>query len=64
MHAYVIFWLRNVIDVKLHSAIKYCVTAKELWDDLKERYAQGNAPRVHEFKTKLYDYFQQGEMSV
>jgi len=31
-------WLLNVIKPSLHSSVGYAVTAKTMWDDLKERY--------------------------
>ncbi|XP_074276870.1 uncharacterized protein LOC141600527 [Silene latifolia] len=46
-------WLRNVIDPKLHPSITFTATVPEIWAELKERYAQGNAPRVHQLKNDL-----------
>ncbi|XP_074290483.1 uncharacterized protein LOC141617199 [Silene latifolia] len=46
-------WLQNVIDEKLHPTIAFISTVVEIWKELKERYAAGNAPRVHQLKSDL-----------
>ncbi|XP_074300237.1 uncharacterized protein LOC141631471 [Silene latifolia] len=46
-------WLRNVIDEKLHPSIAFTASVAEIWKELKERYAAGNAPRVHQLKSDL-----------
>ncbi|XP_074296874.1 uncharacterized protein LOC141627531 [Silene latifolia] len=56
-------WLRNVIDEKLHPSITFTVTVAEIWEELKGRYAAGNAPRVHQLKSDLYEC-KQGRESV
>ncbi|XP_074293169.1 uncharacterized protein LOC141620115 [Silene latifolia] len=48
-------WLRGVIDPKLHSSISFNSEVKEIWDELRERYSVGNAPRVHQLKSDLHD---------
>ncbi|XP_074278343.1 uncharacterized protein LOC141601935 [Silene latifolia] len=56
-------WLRNVIDEKLHPSIAFNATVVEIWKELKERYATGNAPRVHQLKSDLAEC-KQGNRSV
>ncbi|XP_074285866.1 uncharacterized protein LOC141611180 isoform X2 [Silene latifolia] len=56
-------WLRNVIDEKLHPSINFNATVVEIWKELKERYAAGNAPRVHQLKSDLAEC-RQGNRSV
>ncbi|XP_074314707.1 uncharacterized protein LOC141649939 [Silene latifolia] len=46
-------WLRTVIDEKLHSSITFSGTVTKIWNELKERYSAGNAPRVHQLKSDL-----------
>ncbi|XP_074290214.1 uncharacterized protein LOC141616946 [Silene latifolia] len=57
-------WLRNVIDVKLHPSIAFLGTVPEIWKELKDRFATGNAPRVHQLKSELSDCKQTKDQSV
>ncbi|XP_074317802.1 uncharacterized protein LOC141653837 [Silene latifolia] len=43
-------WLRSVIDEKLHPSIAFSGTVVEIWKELKEHYAAGNAGRIHQLK--------------
>ncbi|KMT17196.1 hypothetical protein BVRB_2g038990 [Beta vulgaris subsp. vulgaris] len=56
-------WLRSSIDDKLHPSITFSGNVKEIWDELRERYAAGNTPRVHQLKGELNDC-KQGRESV
>ncbi|XP_074303250.1 uncharacterized protein LOC141637698 [Silene latifolia] len=56
-------WLRNVIDPKLHSSIAVELTVAEIWEELKNRYSAGNAPRVHQLKGELMEC-KQGRLTV
>jgi gag-polypeptide of LTR copia-type/Retrotransposon gag protein len=57
-------WLFNSIDPALQPSIAYAETVKELWDDLKERFAIGNATRVHQLKADIAAARQQGQSVV
>ncbi|XP_074306048.1 uncharacterized protein LOC141641276 [Silene latifolia] len=46
-------WLRNVIDQKLHPSIAFEQKISVVWEELKNRYSAGNAPRVHQLKGDL-----------
>ncbi|XP_074271153.1 uncharacterized protein LOC141595079 [Silene latifolia] len=46
-------WLRSVIDEKLHPSIAFSGTVVEIWKELQERYAAGNAARIHQLKSDL-----------
>lgn len=39
-------WLFNSIEPTLRSSISYFDTVKELWDDLRQRFAISNGPRI------------------
>lgn len=39
-------------------------TAKELWDDLREHFSIGNAPRIHQLKAEIAPAKQQGQSIV
>ncbi|KAJ1417546.1 Retrotransposon gag domain [Sesbania bispinosa] len=53
-------WIHNTIDPKLQPFIQYFETAKELWDDLKERHAIQNIPRQYQLKSGLPSVKQHG----
>ncbi|XP_074299565.1 uncharacterized protein LOC141630693 [Silene latifolia] len=56
-------WFRNVIDPKLHPSITFTVSVQEIWEELRDRYSAGNAPRVHQLKHELNEC-KQGSDSV
>ncbi|KAJ1697041.1 hypothetical protein LUZ63_005553 [Rhynchospora breviuscula] len=57
-------WLFNSIDSSLQPSVAYFETAKELWDDLKERFSVGNAPRIYQLKADIAGAKQQGQSVV
>ncbi|KAJ3684390.1 hypothetical protein LUZ61_013554 [Rhynchospora tenuis] len=57
-------WLFNSIDPVLQPSIAYFETAKELWDDLRDRFCVGNAPRIHQLKSDIAAAKQQGQSVV
>ncbi|KAJ4751619.1 Retroelement pol polyprotein-like [Rhynchospora pubera] len=57
-------WLFNSIDPVLQPSIAYFETAKELWDDLRDRFSVGNAPRIHQLKSDIAAAKQQGQSVV
>jgi gag-polypeptide of LTR copia-type/Retrotransposon gag protein len=59
-----VFWFFNSIDPVLQPSVAYFETAKELWDDLKERFSVGNAPRVYQLKADITSAKQQGQSVV
>lgn len=60
VNSMLISWILNTIEPVLRSTVTYLETAKELWDDIKERFSVGNGPRVHQLKTELAECKQQG----
>uniref|UniRef100_A0A2N9EIS2 GAG-pre-integrase domain-containing protein n=1 Tax=Fagus sylvatica TaxID=28930 RepID=A0A2N9EIS2_FAGSY len=38
---------------QIHATVLYVYTAKEIWDDLQQRYSQGNGSRVHHLKQAI-----------
>uniref|UniRef100_A0A2N9HIV2 Reverse transcriptase Ty1/copia-type domain-containing protein n=1 Tax=Fagus sylvatica TaxID=28930 RepID=A0A2N9HIV2_FAGSY len=49
----VISWLLNSLSKDIASSVIYANTAREIWDDLKERFAQGNGPRIFEIQKSI-----------
>ncbi|PKI51880.1 hypothetical protein CRG98_027713 [Punica granatum] len=41
------------MEGSLQATVTYAVDAKRLWDDLKERYSEGNQSRVFQIKTEI-----------
>ncbi|XP_074299746.1 uncharacterized protein LOC141630902 [Silene latifolia] len=57
-------WLRNVIEEELQPSITFSGTVSEIWKELRERFASGNAPRVHQLKGDIIDCKQAKNQSV
>ncbi|XP_061374473.1 uncharacterized protein LOC133316707 [Gastrolobium bilobum] len=53
-------WIHNTIDQKLQPFIKCFDEVKDLWNDLKERYAVENFTRQYQLKASLATIRQQG----
>lgn len=49
----VMAWIINATDPKLHGSISHATTARDVWLDLEERFAQTNAPRIHQLWRNL-----------
>ena len=58
-----ISWHINSLTCDLHESVTYADTTREIWIDLKERFSQGNVPRIHELKRDL-SLLLQGNLSV
>ncbi|PKH69533.1 hypothetical protein CRG98_050100, partial [Punica granatum] len=46
-------WIFNHLDGELQNSVAGARNAKVLWDDLKERFSQGNETRIHQLKTAI-----------
>ncbi|KAK1415979.1 hypothetical protein QVD17_31767 [Tagetes erecta] len=53
-------WLTTAMEKTIRSSVKYANTAKEIWDDLKERFGKESAPRAYELKQTLTITHQNG----
>ena len=56
-------WLTNLVSPKLQASIIYKYTALEIWNDLRNHFAQTNGPRVFNLKKEIVE-FHQGEVSI
>lgn len=54
-------WLLNSIVPDIRSSVLYCDTAKEIWNDLHERYSQSNAPNIYQLKHSIASLKQEGQ---
>nr|GMC49091.1 Retrovirus-related Pol polyprotein from transposon TNT 1-94 [Ipomoea batatas] len=51
---------RNTVEPELRSTISHMEDAKELWNDIKERFSVPNRPRIHQIKIELSECKQHG----
>ena len=56
-------WLTNSVSPKLQARIIYEDTALEIWNDMKNRFAQTNGPRVFNLQKDIVE-LHQDEMSI
>uniref|UniRef100_A0A2N9GDP6 CCHC-type domain-containing protein n=1 Tax=Fagus sylvatica TaxID=28930 RepID=A0A2N9GDP6_FAGSY len=49
----VLSWITNCLSKQIHATVLYVYTAKEVWDDLQQRYSQSNGTRVHHLKQAI-----------
>lgn len=59
----VLSWIWNSVSKELTSSVIYLETAKEVWDDLKERYAPNNSIQMYQIKRAL-SMHTQNDLSV
>ncbi|KAK2966571.1 hypothetical protein RJ640_009343 [Escallonia rubra] len=62
-NAVVLAWLTNALAKELQGNATHAETAREVWQDLEERFTQGIAPRVYELKRAIV-LLQQEKASV
>ncbi|XP_045809428.1 uncharacterized protein LOC123903828 [Trifolium pratense] len=60
----IVSWIFNTIEPKLRSTITYRENAKELWDDIKQRFDISNGPRIQQLKSELANCKQNGDPIV
>lgn len=61
---YIITWLLNSMEETINSGLIFLMTAKEIWNILKEVYNnKKNISRIFEFYERIF-ILQQGEMYV
>ncbi|PKI67081.1 hypothetical protein CRG98_012502 [Punica granatum] len=56
----VLAWIFNRLEKEVQPSVAYATEAKTLWDDLKERYSQGNEMRIYQLKSDISLYRQEG----
>ena len=57
----VVSWLFNTMEPTLRSTITYTDLAKDLWDELQQRFSIANGPRIQEIKAAIMNCRQQGQ---
>ncbi|CAL8075027.1 unnamed protein product [Prunus armeniaca] len=56
-------WIVNTLDPEISDSVIYCTTACEIWEDLRERFSQSNAPRIFQLQRET-SYLTQDQLSV
>ncbi|XP_074266571.1 uncharacterized protein LOC141589847 [Silene latifolia] len=53
VNAMLVNWIFNTIEPKLGSTISYVEVAKDLCDDIEQRFSVGNGPKLHRLKGSI-----------
>jgi len=56
----IVSWILNTVEPNLRSTISYRENARDLWEDIKERFSVANGPRIHQLKADLASCKQAG----
>ena len=59
----VVSWILNSVSLKILASVVYRDTTLEVWKDVKERFSQGNGPRIFLLQKYLAG-INQGELSI
>ena len=60
INSLLVSWIQNTIEPSLRSTISHVEVAKDLWNDIKERFSITNGPRIQQLKSELVDCKQKG----
>ncbi|KAL6224790.1 hypothetical protein ACLB2K_003645 [Fragaria x ananassa] len=59
----VLSWILNALEPDLADSVLSCATPYAVWEDLRERFALGNAPRIFQVQRDIYR-IEQGQLSI
>ncbi|CAL9016300.1 unnamed protein product [Prunus brigantina] len=54
----ILSWLAHSVAPDLASSVVFASTAHEVWEDFRERFAQGNAPRIYQIQKAIASHTQ------
>ncbi|OWM91370.1 hypothetical protein CDL15_Pgr000315 [Punica granatum] len=57
-------WIFNSLDKSLQGAVVHANDAKMMWDEIKQQFARGNAPKVQQIKTGICNLKQLGQQVI
>ncbi|KAJ8626780.1 hypothetical protein MRB53_020087 [Persea americana] len=60
INSLLVSWIRNTIEPMLRSTISHVEIAKDLWNDIKDRFSITNGPRIQQLKSSLGECKQKG----
>jgi hypothetical protein len=49
----VVSWILNSVSKEIYNTVIYITSAKDMWQDLKDRYTQKNGPRVFQLQKAI-----------
>ncbi|KAL5699639.1 hypothetical protein ACHQM5_030514 [Ranunculus cassubicifolius] len=50
----VLSWMHNALETDIAESILSCDTPHAVWEDLRERFSIGNAPRIFQIQRDIY----------
>lgn len=56
-------WILNTVDPEIRRTLANKENPEELWKEIKDRFSEGNGPRIQEIKSQLAQ-LRQGSLSV
>ncbi|KAL5789565.1 hypothetical protein ACOSQ2_004453 [Xanthoceras sorbifolium] len=56
-------WIINTLNPEISDSVIYYTTANKVWEDLRERFSQSNAPRIFEIQRDIA-YLRQEQLSI
>jgi hypothetical protein len=56
-------WLNNAVEPEISQSILWMDSAQEIWQDLKERFYQGDVFRISDLQEEIYT-LKQGDNSI
>ncbi|XP_062028323.1 uncharacterized protein LOC133744198 [Rosa rugosa] len=59
----VLSWILNSLEPDLADSVLSCTTPHATWEDLRECFALGNAPRIFQVQRDIYK-IEQGQLSI
>ena len=64
INALLVAWILNTIESSLRSTVAYVENARDMWEELKQRFSVGNGPRIQQIKSDLANCKQGGQVVV
>lgn len=64
VNSMLVSWIFNTIEPALRSTVSYMEDAKDLWDEIKQRFSVSNGPRVQQLRPDLANCKQSGQAIV
>lgn len=58
----ILSWILNALSSDLASSVVYSDTAKDIWDDLRERFSQKNITRIFEIRRDIARHLQNQQL--
>ncbi|CAH9127006.1 unnamed protein product [Cuscuta epithymum] len=55
VNSMVVAWIFNTIEASLRTSISYRDVARDLWEDIKQRFSVGNGVKIYQIKAEISD---------